>query len=75
MDSLIESAYNSQKAIEWGKYKDEIEGPHASIDSEERYALFSDSQDSDDSSASSDIVAKIKKAGKLEITQKNNPLD
>jgi len=40
IDSLMESAYNSEKKIEWGKREESFKAPVPSIESGERFALF-----------------------------------
>ena len=77
MDSLIESAYNSQKAFEFAKIEDRPGDPCPSFESEEDFDLYSQhsNEDSIDSKESVDVEAMIKAAGKLTMSAKNNPLD
>lgn len=75
VDSLVESAYNSAKALEWGKYTDDIGKPRPSWQSEEEYDLFSQSDESQESKESVDIVEQVKKEGRMTMKSKNNPLD
>ena len=81
VDSLIESAYNSQKAIEWGEKKDEKrkdkkgnplrdtnsptrestfreigKDPMISLESEEEFDVYSNSDESEQSDHSLDIM-------------------
>ena len=80
VDSLIESAYNSQKAFEFAKFAtlaDRPGDPCPSFQSEEDFDLYSQhsNEDSIDSKESIDIEAMCKAAGKLTMSSKNTPLD
>ena len=76
VDSLLESAYNSAKALEWGQYTDNVGNPRCSFDTEEDFDIFSQSgDDSQESKESVDIIEQVKKEGRLTMNIKNNPLD
>ena len=77
VDSVLESAYNSTKALEWGKIKDRLDDPCPSFISEEEYDLFDESENSMDSRDESvDVETQIKREGRVKMNPKgNNPLD
>lgn len=79
VDSLVESAYNSTKAIQWAlENKQEMfKDPRPSYESLSSYFLLSDSDASDcgGTEGSVDLETQIKQEGQLKISERAGSLD
>ena len=77
IDSLVESAYNSHRALEWAEQNKYEKGkdPNVSLETVSSYFLLSDSDDSDKSQESLDLEAQILADREIRLSGGHNPMD
>ena len=76
VDSLIESAYNSQKASEWGKEPAQFLAPKPSLESLDDYYIYGNNSEESSSTGSTENVNQyVKPNMPLFISEESNPVE